>query len=322
MKDPPVSAPEWPVPMPAGETETDSSLLLPDRGLRIDLGGAAAPPRTEHGHPAQDSPTARYAQNLFSPKTLAAVALILAWYSVSSALNVFNKWFFGRANYAYPYPIFITGCHMLIQSFISFLVLLFVYPSWRPSKVVSGWDYATKIVPCAFAAGLDIALTNSSLQYITLSFTTMIKSSVPIFVLIFAAMFGLEKPKPALVLVVLVICAGTALMVVGELRFDWTGFIQSSIATVMSGLRWTLTHLLLAKDEMGIANPIATNLYVAPAMASCMFAVGLALEGLPRMSGKGPELFLYVVSSGGLAWFLVMFEFGEFRPRLPAVLFR
>ncbi|KAI9014098.1 triose-phosphate transporter family-domain-containing protein, partial [Hyaloraphidium curvatum] len=237
---------------------------------------------------------------------------IAGWYTLSTAINVFNKWFFGRGKleYHYPYPVFVTSCHMLVHTIISFVVLYSAWPDWRPTKVISGWDYGTKIMPCAFAAGVDIALTNSSLQYITLSFATMIKSAAPIVILFFSFLFGLEQPRFALLIIIVTISAGTALMVFGELRFVLAGFVSASLATLASGLRWTLTHLLLAKEELGINNPVATNLYLAPAMAICMLLVGLALEGLPRMADKGPELFLYVGLSGTVAWALVMFEYG------------
>lgn len=286
----------------------DNALLLPHTGLRIDLRGvtpSTPPPEQRLGN---SSPST--SQEFFSRKHAYAATLILGWYILSTAINIFNKWFFGASSYHYPYPIFVTSCHMLFHSIISFFVLAFIWPSWRPTKIMSVSDYFTKIVPCAASAGMDIALTNASLQFITLSFATMIKSAVPIAVLLFSFAFGLERPRPQLIVIICVIAAGSSLMVFGELKFHVVGFIEAFVATVSSGLRWTLTHLLLAKDELGIANPVATNLYLAPAMAICMLSVGLMIEGLPRMADKGPELFLYVFSSGFLAWGLVMFEYG------------
>jgi drug/metabolite transporter (DMT)-like permease len=60
-------------------------------------------------------------------------------------------------------------------------------------------DYLLKVVPCGLATGLDIGLSNNSLKYITLSLYTMVKSSAPIFVLLFAFLFRLEKPTFKLV---------------------------------------------------------------------------------------------------------------------------
>jgi len=48
-------------------------------------------------------------------------------------------------------------------------------------------------IPCGFITALDVGLSNLSLVRITITFFTMIKSSSPIWVLISAFLFGLEK---------------------------------------------------------------------------------------------------------------------------------
>ena len=49
------------------------------------------------------------------------------------------------------------------------------------------------VVPNGFFTGLDIGLSNYSLSLITLSFYTMCKSTVPIFLLAFCFLWGLER---------------------------------------------------------------------------------------------------------------------------------
>ena len=49
------------------------------------------------------------------------------------------------------------------------------------------------MVPNGVSTGLDIGLSNYSLMLITLSFYTMCKSATPVFLLIFAFIWGLER---------------------------------------------------------------------------------------------------------------------------------
>ncbi len=49
------------------------------------------------------------------------------------------------------------------------------------------------VVPNGVSTGLDIGLSNSSLMLITLSFYTMCKSSTPVFLLLFAFLWGIER---------------------------------------------------------------------------------------------------------------------------------
>lgn len=49
------------------------------------------------------------------------------------------------------------------------------------------------VVPNGVCTGLDIGLSNFSLSLITLSFYTMCKSTTPIFLLVFAFLWGIER---------------------------------------------------------------------------------------------------------------------------------
>ena len=53
--------------------------------------------------------------------------------------------------------------------------------------------YFKVVVPNGIATGLDIGLSNYSLVFITLSFYVMCKSTTPIFLLIFAFAWGIER---------------------------------------------------------------------------------------------------------------------------------
>ena len=83
----------------------------------------------------------------------------------------------------FPFPLFTTSMHMLVQFTLASLVL-FLIPSLRPSAAKSSsassthssaplmtrFFYLTRIGPCGAATGLDIGLGNMSLKFITLTF--------------------------------------------------------------------------------------------------------------------------------------------------------
>ncbi|KAI8061104.1 triose-phosphate transporter family-domain-containing protein [Gongronella butleri] len=106
----------------------------------------------------------------------------------------------------------------------------------------------------------------------------MIKSSVPVWVLLFAFMFGFEKPRWKLIMIILVIVSGVLLTVEGETKFDTTGFVLVLVASVASGLRWNMTQLLLQQDGIGIHSPIATMYYLSPIMFASTLTLSLLLE--------------------------------------------
>lgn len=94
----------------------------------------------------------------------------------------------------FPFPLFTTCVHMIVQFALASLVLIFL-PQFRPRydaisnphNTISDEDrvqhddqptkplmtrmfYLTRIGPCGMATGLDIGLGNMSLKLITLTF--------------------------------------------------------------------------------------------------------------------------------------------------------
>lgn len=96
---------------------------------------------------------------------------------------------FDSSRLNFPFPLFTTSLHMLMQFTLASLVLYFV-PSLRPHNspayraslvqsrhgseedkpIMSKMFYLTRIGPCGAATGLDIGLGNTSLKFITLTF--------------------------------------------------------------------------------------------------------------------------------------------------------
>lgn len=71
----------------------------------------------------------------------------------------------------------------------------------------------------------------------------------------------LIRPSWSLAGVVLVISLGLGLLVAGETEFNLAGFVIVMVASALSGLRWTITQVLLQGSEAhGTgARPMATR---------------------------------------------------------------
>lgn len=178
-------------------------------------------------------------------------------------------------------------------------------------------DYFTRVVPTAAATALDIDLSNISIVFISVSFATMVKSGAPVFLLLFAFAFKLEVPSFKLMGIIVVISLGVMLTVAKETEFELLGFILVLLATVMSGFRWTVTQLLLQKEEYGLNNPFAAMSYLTPVMAIMTLVFSLAIEpwhelsetayfDTPRHTFESCALMLL---GGALAFFMVMAEY-------------
>lgn len=98
----------------------------------------------------------------------------------------------GKEKIVFPFPLFTTCVHMIVQFTLASLVLLLL-PQFRPrhghihnhqsnrgsspppsdKPLMTKWFYATRIGPCGAATGLDIGLGNMSLKFISLTFYSM-----------------------------------------------------------------------------------------------------------------------------------------------------
>lgn len=148
----------------------------------------------------------------------------------------------------------------------------------------------------------------------------MIKSSAPVFVVLFAFLFKLEEPSYRMFLIIGIICVGVLLMVSAEsqeVHFDLPGYLQVQFAAIFSGLRWTLTNILLLRKSMGMSHPLVTTYYLAPIVSIGVFIGFLIVEGPVNLLNsrlfQSPLSILHILGilgiGGCLAFVLSLVEF-------------
>ncbi|CAL1708093.1 unnamed protein product [Somion occarium] len=242
---------------------------------------------------------------------------IASWFLFATILSVYNKWMFSPEHFGFPAPLFVTTMHMIAQ-FILAAALRGLFPDhFRPEHNPSGRDYARRAVPTGIATGLDIGLSNLSLKTITLSFYTMIKSSSLVFVLLFAFLFRLEVFSLRLVGVITLIVAGVVLMVATETHFVLGGFILVISGSALSGLRWSLTQLLLKDKHLGMANPVATIFWLAPIMGITLAVISMVIEDWLGLLGsvffsnasRTVRTLFFLAAPGVIAFSMILSEF-------------
>jgi len=212
------------------------------------------------------------------------------WYVLSTCLTLYNKLLLSKDDNLldqgpFPAPLFMTGVQFAFQALWCRGILWW---SGSLGALNRPWEeYKRAVLPNGLATGLDIGLSNLSLVFITTSFYTMCKSSSPLFLLLFAFVFRLERPSWDLAGVVSIIFVGLLLLVFGESRFNLTGFVCVMAAACLSGLRWTLTQILLQGGAGGATGrdskshgPVAVVGSLTPVMSLTVLVCSLVLETL------------------------------------------
>ncbi|GJP48637.1 hypothetical protein CLOM_g7926 [Closterium sp. NIES-68] len=228
----------------------------------------------------------------------------------------------GQQHGRFPAPLLLTAFHFAQQALMASALLHSAFPAALPPLPLSSRDYCLRVIPTAVATAVDIALSNQSLAYITLTFYTMCKSSAPMFLLLFAFIFRLEPLSFRLIGIMMVISVGVLFTVAGEASFHVSGFVLVMLSAMASGLRWVLIQVLLQvmpglKDRLGLSSPLVSLAYLTPPMAvtCCLFSLALEpLSSLPASpyfsppSQLAPTLLLLLLG-GVLAFLMIMAEF-------------
>jgi solute carrier family 35 protein C2 len=218
---------------------------------------------------------------------------MLGWFFFSSLLSTYNKIVFGDDHMAFPCPLLMTSVHFLIQWVVAWVlssIPMWAEPLGGTQIQEMSWTTFLKIsLPCGIVTALDVGFSNLAIARISVTLYTMLKASSPIFVVASAFLFRLEPITAGLIVVVLIICCGEFLTVYGESQdtFDTVGAIFCLLASVCSGLRWTIVQFLIQSLDPPLKSAIATMRLVSPCMFVFMLACSFAMERPLQTFGGG-----------------------------------
>ncbi|CAC5396332.1 SLC35C2 [Mytilus coruscus] len=252
----------------------------------------------------------------FVKLAIKTLCLVIFYYTFSIGLTFYNQ----RFIHHFKIPLSLTMAHLVIKFILAGLCRCLLQVCTSKERVTLPWDINVKrIAPTGIASILDIALSNWSFEFITVSLYTMTKSTAVVFILGFSLCFRLEKPRWSLIFVVLFIAGGLFMFTFQSTQFDLEGFLMVFAASILSGLRWTLAQIVTQKHEIGLSNPLDLMFHIQPWMIVGLLPLSIAFEG-ELLSAKA-DFFRYsdvslvlrnaglVILGAVLAFFL---EFSEF----------
>lgn len=120
---------------------------------------------------------------------LFTVSLISFWYASNIGVLLLNKYLL--SNYGFKYPIFLTLCHMMACSMLSYIAI-----SWMkvvPLQTVRSRVQFVKISSLGLIFCLSVVGGNISLRYLPVSFNQAIGATTPFFTAVFAYLMTLKR---------------------------------------------------------------------------------------------------------------------------------
>ncbi|CAG9536615.1 unnamed protein product [Cercopithifilaria johnstoni] len=235
------------------------------------------------------------------------LAGVCIYYPLSIGLTFFQKWFIK----SYEFPLLVVTCHYAIKYFFA-MVFRFVmeyHADKRPR--VSFKDQLQWLVPIGICASLDIGLSNWGLKYVTVSFFTMAKSSSILFMVACALLLHLERWRPILIISAGFIAFGLFLFTWRSAQFELRGLLLIELAAACTGLRWTVSQIVMQGEEKLLKHPMDMIAYVQPWMFLAILPLLFMYEGSHLSFDKvthcfnehAPFYVLFFISFGGLLAF-------------------
>eukprot|EP00757_Euglenozoa_sp_SAG-D1_P022877 gene22877-1379_t len=215
---------------------------------------------------------------------------ILLYYCASISLTLFNKWFFDDQNYGFHFPLSVTCFH---QACI-FCMLVTLEPLLTPlaGEITKDKKLMKPIFPIGAICGLDWGMSNFSFKYITVSLYEMVKSTVPLFVMLFSFALGVMKPTKTVISIVLMISCGMFLSVSGSRNFFKQGVCAIKIVMAQRVMQKIKVEGKNEQEEGKLLhnpplNAITTLYYVAPSSAAVLFFPAICIEGYDMLEYFG-----------------------------------
>ena len=252
---------------------------------------------------------------------------VAGWYASSCAIIFTNKFLLTDRSFKFPFTLAaITNTTVFAISWITTLAT-----GQRPDPLP--WRTTVRVVgPIGLLTAMDIGMSNWALVQLSVALHTIVRGTVPAFVLAFSLLLGLDKPSWRIAGSILTVCVGIGFAAYGDVDCDALGLGLALLSCVFSGLRWAMTQVLVKASAEGdqhalagaLANrhrsPVASIYYVTPACALCSAAAAWLLERRALMASTEEvltfirgELLLYNCAIGLLVFVLLFCEFGLVR---------
>lgn len=185
-------------------------------------------------------------------KNLSLVVLSIFVIISATVATVFQSVLLSSSHYQFPFPLFSAAFSNSIQFFVSILILgifgkigKLCGAMWSVDGILA---FKQAILPYSLVSAAELAISFVSLQMVTLSYFTMVKSSAVIFVLIGGFITGQEQINLTLFSVIVLTGSGVILAVYdskSSVGVEIIGFGLVLLAAILNAVKWVIVDMLL-----------------------------------------------------------------------------
>ncbi|KAJ3790057.1 TPT-domain-containing protein [Lentinula aff. detonsa] len=151
-------------------------------------------------------------------------------------LTLYNKGVLVR----FPFPYTLTAIHALFGSLGGAILArfqVFVPPRLKKNET-------TVLLAFSFLYSINIVVSNVSLQLVTIPFHQVIRSTTPIFTIMFSALLLGKSSSRWKIITLIPVTVGVGLATFGDYYFTRWGLILTLLGTILAALKTIFTNVL------------------------------------------------------------------------------
>ncbi|XVE76494.1 hypothetical protein DITRI_Ditri12bG0178100 [Diplodiscus trichospermus] len=235
--------------------------------------------------------------------------IVISWYSSNIGVLLLNKYLL--SNYGFKYPIFLTMCHMIACSLLSYIAITWL--KVVPMQSIGSRKQFLKITALSLFFCFSVVLGNVSLRYLPVSFNQAIGATTPFFTAVFAYVMS-KKTESWVTYVTLIPVVGGVIIASGaEPSFNLFGFLMCVSATASRAFKSVLQAILLSSDEEKL-NSMNLLMYMAPIAVAFLLPATWLMEGnvvaiTLALARKDIKIVYYLLFNSSLAYFVNLANF-------------
>ncbi|KAJ9694882.1 hypothetical protein PVL29_010382 [Vitis rotundifolia] len=237
------------------------------------------------------------------------IGLVTSWYSSNIGVLLLNKYLL--SNYGFKYPIFLTMCHMMACSLLSYVAIAWM--KMVPLQTIRSRAQFLKISCLSLVFCSSVVCGNVSLRYLPVSFNQAVGATTPFFTAVFAYLMKEKREAWITYLTLIPVVTGVIIASGGEPSFHMFGFIICISATAARAFKSVLQGKLLTSEGEKL-NSMNLLLYMAPIAVAFLIPATLIMEEnvvaiTLALARDDIKIIWYLLFNSALAYFVNLTNF-------------
>jgi len=230
---------------------------------------------------------------------------IAMYFATNLGLTLYNKAVLQYASFHLPWLL--TALHSICSFFGSFIfVTLGCGGQHKSSAEANSRRGMATLFALSVLYTVNIAVSNISLDMVTLAFHQLVRSTTPVFAVVLSLMFNLKSFSTDTYLALTPVVLGVIMATYGDISFTTSGLLLTVLGTALAAIKTIVTNLVLVGDLKLQPMDLLWRMSLL-AFFQCLIvaeANGEIEQLMVRLETADSSFYLIMLGNGTVAFFL------------------